>query len=393
MSEPRYASDPTELPGWEHLARPHTFYAGAPWLRFADTDGLARSHYLCLPGTAALSAHWTEHEVNGGYLAHRMLPGVPEGPALTLGGRRGYLSAPLAPEPPGTTGPFSGDGDPLARLVRGALELEPRAGGHWWWPYLTGPDAARVLAATRAWRPHARLIGADCLLEVPDGGLDAYLGTLHSAQRRTHVRREIQRYAGSGLRTEQSHLQPWITQLGPLLSNVQRKYGHDHSPGQMTDLLQRQAEHLDARSVVFLALDPADPDRPVGFSLAYRHGSELTVRVVGFAYERLRGAGEYAELAVHAPVRYCQEHGLTRLHLGKGSYEAKCRRGAGVRPLWAVSTLPTADGGHPDGARRGGVEDVPAERLAFGLLDRDAAALRTRTDAELDALREALAAD
>lgn len=373
MPEVEYATDPALLPDWQLRSRERTFYASAPWLRFADTDGLARSRYLSLPGAAALSVHWTEKEVNAGYIPSRALPGVGEGPALTLGGRRGYLSAPLLAGEPGAE-------QALGSLVCAAVEGEPQAKGRWWWPYLSGHDAAHVLRATADGprRPQVRLISADCLLEVPEGGIEEYLASLRSKQRRTHVRREINRYAASGLRTVRARLSAWTDTLGPLLSNVQRKYGHDHSPEQMTGLLHRQGEHLDERSVVFLALDPAAPDTPVGFSLAYRHGPELTVRVVGFDYDRLRGADEYAELAVHAPVRYCQEHGLTRLHLGKGSYQAKCRRGARIRPLWAVSTL--------DGADTRAAEADQGTTHSFDVLDRDAEDLRKRVDEERSVL-------
>jgi hypothetical protein len=86
-----------------------------------------------------------------------------------------------------------------------------------------------------------------------------------------------------------------------------------------------------------------DGDMIVGFALGYRWGSELVLRAVGLDYERLSGADEYAQLAVHAPLRYCYQHGLRRLHLGTGSYAAKCRRGARPRPLWAATSLPGPD--------------------------------------------------
>jgi hypothetical protein len=106
--------------------------------------------------------------------------------------------------------------------------------------------------------------------------------------------------------------------------------------------LRRQAEHLASRAVVFGCFDG---DVVIGFALAYQWGDELALRMVGFDYERLRGAGEYAQLAVHAPLRYCYEQGLRRLHLGTGSYPAKCRRGARIRPLWAVTSLPGPEPG------------------------------------------------
>ncbi|MEU8779974.1 hypothetical protein AB0D01_39665, partial [Streptomyces sp. NPDC048606] len=75
-------------------------------------------------------------------------------------------------------------------------------------------------------------------------------------------------------------------------------------------------------------------------------GRELTVRLNGLDYERLPDADVYANLTVHQPLRHCYDRGLTRLHLGTGSYDAKCRRGASVRPLWAVAggAQPGTDG-------------------------------------------------
>ena len=122
-------------------------------------------------------------------------------------------------------------------------------------------------------------------------------------------------------------------------------------------MLRRHAEHLGSRAVVFGCFDH---DVIVGFALAYRWGDELAVRAVGFDYERLLGADEYAQLAMHAPLRYCYRHGLQRLQLGTGSDEAKCRRGARPRPLWAVTSLPGAD---PDGLART-VSRITAPMLA-----------------------------
>lgn len=388
-----HSDDPSRLPSWPDLSASRTFYCGADWLRFADSDGLSRSHYLTVPGTAALSAHWAPKEVNGGYLPARMLPGTDGAPALVLGGRRGYLSAPLLERSEETAGTDRA----LDLLLGAALEREPQAEGRWWWPYLPGEDAARVL---RAFAPRGplttRLVGADCVLDVPDGGREEYLAALPAKQRRTNVRREMRRYAESGLRTERGRLSDWAGTLGPMLSQVQHKYGHDHSPAQMTDLLRRQARHLDELSVVFMAF-AEDSTVPVAFCLAYRHGDELSVRVVGFDYDRLPGAvgtlprpggdssrsgtsaGEYAQLAVHEPVRYCQENGLRRLHLGTGSYEAKCRRGARVRPLWAVASF-----GAPSGS--GITEQAPgapsAADIAPGLPEREARLLSTRMSVE-----------
>ena len=46
---------------------------------------------------------------------------------------------------------------------------------------------------------------------------------------------------------------------------------------------------------------------------ALRLADELALRAVGLDYERFSGAGDYAQLAVHAPLGYCYQHRLCRL--------------------------------------------------------------------------------
>src|SRR5947207_7775111 len=92
---------PQEVPGWDGLASGRSFYVASEWLRFADTDRVARSRYLGLSVggrlAAALSYHRATDEVDAAYVAERTLElpsGTPsiDGGVLTLGGRRGFLS-------------------------------------------------------------------------------------------------------------------------------------------------------------------------------------------------------------------------------------------------------------------------------------------------------------
>jgi uncharacterized protein len=320
---------PGEVPGWDELASARSFYVSAEWLRFADTDGVARSRYLGVAQggrlVAALSAHRAAAEIDDGYVAARAL-GLPPGggEVVTLGGRRGFLSGVLA---------VPGGAGHLAGLLGHAV-----GAGDWWWPYLTSEDVDVVVAAAR--RPGVHLVGADCVVDVAGTSVDDHVAGLPTRQRRTNFRREEQRFRDSGLEIRRVRLADYWSRLGPLLAAVQRKYGHPQSAGEMSARLRRQGECLAGRAVVFACFRG---DTVVGFSLAYRWGDVLALRVVGFDYGLLRGAGEYAQLAVHAPLRYCYEQGLRQLHLGTASYEAKCRRGARPRPLWAVTSLPGAD--------------------------------------------------
>ncbi len=343
------AMTPHEISGWDDLASGRSFYLSADWLRFADTDRVARSQYLGI-GTdgrlvAALSSHRATDEVDAGYVAARTLelpsaaPAV-DGGVLTLGGRRGFLSGVLvAPDLD-----RSAAAEYLAELIHRAVGTALGEGSAWWWPYLITSDVDVVLAAGRRLGGRARLgvhlVGADSVIDLAGTTVDDYVVALPAKQRRTNFRREEQRFIDSGLEIRQVDLAEYWPRLGTLLAAVQQKYGHPQTADEMQARLRRQGEHLGSRAVVFACFDG---DVIVGFALAYRWGDELALRVVGFDYQRLAGADEYAQLAVHAPVRYCYQHGLRRLQLGVASYEAKCRRGARVRPLWAVTSLPGPD--------------------------------------------------
>lgn len=360
------AATPHEVPGWDQLASGRSFYVAADWLRFADTDRVARSRYLGLcTGSrlvAALSSHWAADEVDAAYVAAHTLelpsgaPAISNG-VLTLGGRRGFLSGALvAPDIDG-----SAAAEHLAELVRHAADSTCVPGGAWWWPYLTSSDVDVVTAARNrlgdATDPGVHLVGVDYVIDVVGTTIDDHVAALPTRLRRANFRREERRFIDSGLEVRRVRLADYWPQLGPLLAAVQQKYGHRQSAEEMAGRLRRQAEHLGSRAVVFGCFDH---DVVVGFALAYRWGDELVVRAVGFDYERLLGADEYAQLAMHAPLRYCYRHGLRRLHLGTGSDEAKCRRGARPRPLWAVTSLPGAD---PDGLART-VRRITAPMLA-----------------------------
>jgi hypothetical protein len=369
------AATPHEVPGWDRLAASRSFYVAANWLRYADADRVAASRYLGCSAdgrlVAAVSAHWAPGEVDPDYVAARALdvpqgaPGLEDG-VVTLGGRRGFLSGVLI--------------ETQARPEQLADLIEAAAGErHWWWPYLSAADADLVLAAGGRGGdppPGVHLVGADCVIDVAGTSIDDHVAALPTRQRRTNFRREQRRFDDSGLTLRQVRLGEWWEELGPLLAAVQHKYGHRQSADEMRGRLKRQGEQLDAHAVVFACLDG---DAPVGFALAYRWGSELALRVVGFDYGGLVGVDEYAQLAVHAPLRYCYEHGLRRLHLGTESYEAKCRRGARARPLWAVTSLPGACPGGIEHRARQLASAMPAhEAFEFRALAESACGRWTR---------------
>lgn len=328
---------------WDTLARSATFYLSSAWLDFAQTYGSPDTRRLARTSaggrTMALPASVTEKETLAAYRPQDLLaPGTftADAPPVTLGGRRGYLSGILAED--GLTDEETNT--LLAGLVAEACAEFPAARGRWWWPYLPSADAGRVLAAASA--RDVQLVGADCVLDIPGTGLDDYVAALPAKQRRTNVRRELRAYADSGLVTRRFRLGEVAQLLGPLLAQVQEKYGQGRDDEAMSEYMRRMAQYLDASSVVFLCLTEdtgglPDADAVLGFSLGFTHGTEFALRVVGFDYGRLPDVGAYGQLAFYEPLRHCYREGLRRLHLGAGSYEAKARRGARIRPLWAVA--------------------------------------------------------
>jgi hypothetical protein len=330
----RDADDPRLLAGWDDLANgAGTFYTSAAWLAYSDRGAAARSRYYVGEQdgrpVAALSAHWNPDDAEE-YLAAAAL-GVAAGPTLTLGGRRAYRSAVLARD----------DGAAhLPDLVARAVADAPATDGRWWWPYLTSADAATVLDAARGAGVdcHPHLVSVEATLDVvPGDDLVGQVDALSTRQRRTNARRELRAFDESGLTVRVADLGAEHDALGPLLANVQRKYGHGADDAAMRGALRRQAESLGAHATTLVCEDEAGD--PVGFALLYRWGDELALRVVGFDYERLRGASEYGQLTCWAVVRHARDRGVRRIHMGIDSYEAKARRGARLGPLWAVTNL------------------------------------------------------
>ena len=72
------AATPHEVAGWDQLASGRSFYVAADWLRFPDTDRVARSQYLGLcTGGRLVAALSLPIAMGHGAGAGRLVPGVP----------------------------------------------------------------------------------------------------------------------------------------------------------------------------------------------------------------------------------------------------------------------------------------------------------------------------
>jgi hypothetical protein len=322
-----------EVPGWDALLPDRdAFYESSAWLQFADADGEADARYAVngdpRAPTTVLPLHLSHDETNLRYTPSREVRALAscEHVLATLGGRRGYRSGVLTQAP-----------EQLATMLDRSLDSFDVKPDGWWWPYLEADEVLQVVDTQNGRRrPGVALLNADCVLDVPGRDFDDYLKAL-STKRRYTVRREMKRFAGSGLTVRRERLADCWERGGRLAANVQRKYGHDHPPELMAEVLKRQARWLDDLSVLFACYDGSDM---IAFSLAYRWRSELVVRLVGFDYARLRDSFEYSQVLFYAPLVFCYEEGLDRIHLGTAGLGAKILRGAQLRPLWAVYHCP-----------------------------------------------------
>ncbi|MCG5439812.1 GNAT family N-acetyltransferase [Micromonospora foliorum] len=326
-----------DLSGWGELAIDKTFYLNPRWLAYVDSDARGRGTYWGAYADGSLVAGVSSHNplslMSKAYnfsalfdvdTSHYSAPAI-------LGGRQGYLSGFIRNQ----RFPAHVVESALAKLLRAIEAANPECGC--WWPFLLFEDAESVLSASLLDggipQPHTRLARADCVIDLAGSSVEDHVEALPTANRRSHYRREAARFDRSPLRIKELRLSESWRDLAPLLANVQRKYG-DHSPTEVyAASLARQAAMLDEDAVVFGCFLA---DRLVGFSLFYKTAGELSFRGVGFDYDALPGVGEYARLAVHAPLDFCYQRGIPRLNLGVSSYEAKVRRGARIRPLWSL---------------------------------------------------------
>jgi hypothetical protein len=293
------ALEPGPPPGGLHVAVPGGGRAAVPVAAVEDACALDNPHL-----------RWTS------LLAERGLPSPPAR-GLLVGQRRGYLAHLL--HTPGT--------DPVAaasavvEAVRSAAQTAVAL-------YLTTEDALTLRAAGLDTVPVA--LAADAWTEIPPGGWDEWLERA-SRRSRYRRRREVKLFEDAGYRVEHHPLPEVYEHVGRLTARTQARYGIDADPEQYVEAFRKHAELAGDRAEVLLAA--VGDEEPVGCCLYMRDGDTVYVRAVGFDYDRLRDAAEYANLDVYQLARL---PGVRWLHAGIGSTEGKAVHGAELRPLWLV---------------------------------------------------------
>lgn len=316
---------------WDSLSGTDSLYLSHGWLSHVEQEEGADTGYLLASGPdgllGALPTYAVETETNEDYWHAAALGGAGHGCYLVAGTRRAYVNNfLLSPELAGAQGDDVVDAL-LRRAERQAAELDR--------------DGVALLylstaAVQRLWRirddVRPLLLDIETELALAGDQFDDYLAAV-GPRRSYSVRKEIRLFAAAGYENAVEKLSQCWHEAGPLVSQVQRKYGHPDTAETCRAALRGLAEAFDPQSVVFSARRGG---RLVGCAVYFAWRGTLHGRTVGFAYDELKDLGEYFNLYIYEPVRHAYRHQYSRLHLGRGSNTAKLRRGAHPRALWAV---------------------------------------------------------
>jgi hypothetical protein len=253
------------------------------------------------------------------------------GPVAVLGGRAGYLTGWL----------LSSDADAravLGSLLRAADDVATAHGAGVLTAQYLPPAAAAVLAQTGLVQPDEVIAhSAHVTVELPGTGFDDYLDLL-SARRRSTVRRDLARFAASGLRLDTCRLSEALAFAPRMLAAVMARRGGQPNEDRMRSALEAQIATLDDVSTVAVASTASG--QPVAYSLSYRHNDTLFVRLAGLDHDRAQTAAAYFVTTYYEPVRVAYRLGLSKVHIGIASYRPKVLRGGALSPLYGVLRRP-----------------------------------------------------
>ncbi|MEV6843672.1 GNAT family N-acetyltransferase [Actinoplanes sp. NPDC051411] len=330
--------------GWDELVGPDDVFLGSRWLEVAERTAGARMRYLLCDGpdgpVAALATALATEEspwVLGrpdtllGFSAEQDRPGArdvlaalgPAGrllPSLVCGGRhmgrsrvlrRAGLTEARAAEL--VTGLVS-------RAERIAAESGARSVA---FPFVDERDVLlrRVLDG-RGYLAHQS--GRYSRLPIETDGFDGLLRRL-SPKRRRRVLAERRHVAAAGVTTRIVPLDPGlIPRLGALEEQLMRKYGLSWTADQTAATLHEMLAAFGDDLQVCLAYGDGEVR---GFGTLLRHQDQWYARQAGFDYDYQGSLPLYFEVLYYRPAEAAPGLGITGIHYGMGSEEAKRSRG------------------------------------------------------------------
>lgn len=323
---------------WQSFNPEAGFYQGRPWLEFVERTA----------GPAVAYAWVTDHDRTLGVLpvykpaapgseyALADLGGADAacGPVPVCGNRGGYRNEILASSIPAASETGRAV---LGRLAAAAQAICDQRG----WSDLVFPYLSHEYAtALRQVLPHSipLLSKLDANIDIAGRSFDEYVRGLAHKKRANIALREIRLFEQAGYETAVERLTDCWDEVGPLVANVQQRYGHDNTAEDGRQYMRALSEQFAGHDMVFTARRGG---KLIAAAVYFRWNDILAGRVVGFDYANLAHAMEYFNLYFYQPVSYACEHGVTRILCGLGSWDAKQQRGAQLSGLWAIAVGPT----------------------------------------------------
>jgi uncharacterized protein len=273
---------------WDALCGAGAFYLCHDWLSYVEHEAGVDADYLIAacadqPGelAGAMPIYTSVGETYGNYETAGFLDGRVPGRFVIAGTCRAYMNDLLVPVGHGP------DGAALVALFE-AADSAGRAAGRDGaaFLYLTTPAARRMVAAREHLAP--LLLSLDTELELPGDRFEDYLSALGNKQSLV-VRKEVANFRAAGYELGVEKLSRCWYEMGPLVAQVQAKYGNPDTAESCRVSLRMQADFLDQHTLVFTARRLGTL---VACALFYAWRDTLYGRVVGFDYASLQNATE-----------------------------------------------------------------------------------------------------
>jgi predicted N-acyltransferase len=325
---------------WDALLTVDDFFLSARWLRVAEATAGAPMRYLTLrrggrlvaglaTALADASAGWVlgrpdtmleAAAASGAPDAAAVLASLPSSgallPTLVCGGRHMGRSRVL---PAGGAEP----GDVDALLDRAERIAEESSAGAIGFPFVEETDGALTAALER--RGYVSWVSGNfATLRLPEPGFAAYVARFASA-RRKKVLRERARLVDAGVTVSTRALDPALfPRFAELEAGLYRKYGIDVAASEVVGQLEQLLAVFGDDAVAVVA-ECAGEVR--GFAVMLPFRDQWYARNAGFDYEWQRDLPLYFEVAYYAVVEAAERAGVTGIHYGLGSEEAKRSRG------------------------------------------------------------------
>ncbi|WP_330306363.1 MULTISPECIES: GNAT family N-acetyltransferase [unclassified Streptomyces] len=349
QADVRAVADAAGLPdaGWDGLLGAEDFFQTSRWLAVQERNSGTTMDFLVQhreeKPVAALVAAWADDSVpwllarpdamlsraledGGPPEAAAVLAEVAQGdpasllPSLVCGGRHLGRTRTLA-------GPDALPSDVEALVVRAEQLAAERGAASVCFPHVDVRDAGLVeLLRTRGYRSH--LSAHYAWLPIPPGGWDQFLAEM-SKHRRRRVRLERRALAEAKVEV---HLEPLTKALAPRLGeldcNLLRKYGNPASPEHSAGLLSWISEVMGDDAMVSVARKDG---AIIGFGMVLRsraRGEEQWFgHRAGFDYDAQGKLPLYYDVLYYRVLEAAAREGVSVLHAGIGSVEAKLARG------------------------------------------------------------------